>query len=158
MAKKNGVPTGKAGKVETSDPFERDLECKLKPAELQAKKDRALEALNEADEKKAELDKLSLPLRNSIKALKKEANKLRAEAKKGTEVRKVKCVTRKNLSTNRFQMIRQDTREVIEDRTLTREEAQAAMEYPPVPARGKPNLRSVAEVDPDDEVEEAPAE
>lgn len=133
---KNGT-TPKRKKTEKSPPFTRDLVCKLKPSEIQAKKDRAIEALDEADAKEAELRALGMPLRSAIKKLRKESSRLRAEAKDGTEVRPVNCVTEWDFAKNRVRVIRQDTRAIDEDRAMTSAERQEMLPLPEVPTRSK---------------------
>lgn len=108
--------------------FVRDLPVKLTPDEIERKSDLLVAAEIEMagiqDKKAAEVAKWN----GELKDVRKNIKALVAELDAKTELRSVKCVTRKDFAKNVAKIVRLDSGAVIEERALDAEERQEALE------------------------------
>lgn len=105
------------------------------------KEHRIAKALTEKKEQQELMNAEILPRRKAIKELESEIETLRSQVIKGTEDREVVCDVIKDFAHMKIVVRRRDTREVVEDRTMTDEDRQEDL----LSGKGKKGKRSPAD-------------
>lgn len=129
MDKPRKSPRARAGKKsrqkdEVVSTVKRMLAVPINEKLSLQKEHRITKALTEKKEEQEKMNAEILPRRKKIKELEGEIETLRSQVTKGTEEREVVCEVVKDYVHLKIQVRRRDTREVIEDRTMTAEDRQ----------------------------------
>lgn len=131
----------KATKIEgAGKPYKKDVPCGLSDDAKKGKLERIAEALGDKKEVKAAMKLATSEHRTRINELDKEMEVLREQVATGKELRSVSVVERKDYRKNLVEILRVDTRDVVETREMTTEERQET--FPEVP-RGKKGQRAL---------------
>jgi hypothetical protein len=121
MAKGNGSANGSIGDSDIA--VERELPCKLTEVELLARGEAQAEAELKIEALKAERRELNRAINVQVD----ERNKLAHTIDSGLENRKVVCKWIADFEHNVWNLIRQDTGEQVEQRTMTAADRQGAL-------------------------------
>jgi len=127
MAKKGK----KDSNVEVGGRFKKMLPVPINAALKQKKKDRCFDIDLEIETEQEQME----PYRARIRELQDEKRQLHEDVEKSTEDREVSCVEERDYAHREVRVIRIDTREVVERRTMTDEDRQA--EIANLPKAGK---------------------
>jgi hypothetical protein len=105
----------------------RDLECELSDSDLLTKLDELTTKLTEKDAVEQELKEVSAGYKGRIKTLDREIHSLTRTITSKRELREVECRERFNFDAKKVEVIRVDTFEVVETRTMTVRELQQTL-------------------------------
>jgi hypothetical protein len=121
--------------------FTRELPCKLTDKEKALKSEKLVADLSEISELELRKKAATAELSANIRVLRATASQLAGELKRGEEFREISCYERPVWGSNEVELIRADTKEVVQVRGMLPEERQQALEYEgdgiPAPATPK---------------------
>src|SRR4051812_37003184 len=126
MAKKT-----KANPEDLGKPFKKEVLCGISGDAKAAKQDRITEALGEIKKTKGEMKEATSGHRKTIRELENEVENLRTQVTSGKELRAVSVAEHKDYRRNLVEIVRVDTREVVETREMTMDERQQTFETSP---------------------------
>lgn len=120
--------------VERGEKFKRALPCPINPAKADKKAKEIVDVLTEINVQKEK----AKPYRDKVKELTLKVESLRHDITSKTEEREVTCVEERDFTHREVRVIRLDTDEVVESRTMTDEDRQEEMEDLAAPGERKP--------------------
>jgi hypothetical protein len=129
MAKKTKAAPGELGK-----PYKKEVLCGISEDVKKTKQDRITEALGDVKKTKGEMKEATSGHRKAIRELENEIENLRTQVTSGKELRAVSVAEHKDFRRNLVEIVRVDTREVVDTREMTIDERQET--FPDAP-RGR---------------------
>lgn len=114
----------KANPEDLGKPFKKEVLCGISEDSKRQKLGRIAEALGEKKEVKAEMKLATSTHRAQINDLDKEMEVLREQVATAKELRSVSVAEHKDYRKNVVEIVRVDTREVVETREMTADERQ----------------------------------
>lgn len=138
MAKKTKADAADLGK-----PFKKEVLCGISEDVKKTKLERIASALGEKKDVKAEMKLATSEYRTRINELDKEMETLREQVSEGKELRSVSVAEHKDYRRNVVEIVRADTREIVETREMTADERQQTFPEPPRGKAKKGNLRAL---------------
>lgn len=113
--KTGGKKTKQGGNVEVGERFKRMLPVPINAKRAQEKRDRCFDIDEEIIVEQTKME----PFKTRVRELQAEGRKLHEDVKTQTEDREVNCVEERDYSKREVRVLRIDTRQVVESRTMT---------------------------------------